>query len=98
MFKNTKHGPDGSIDLFEDALATGEPVSLEREQPNGRFAERDTPSTDFGVDRGQGGQFVSRDRAPAPQVRHDDGELASDAYGVGNFGAFEGGRFGGDRR
>ena len=98
MFQNTKHGPDGSIDLFEDALATGEPVSLEREQPNGRFADRDTPETEFGVDRGGSGQFVSRDRDPVAQVRHDDGELASDPYGVGNFGRFDDGRFGGDSR
>lgn len=81
---------DGAGELFGPAFAAdGEPTEFSREQPNGRFVEHDAPDTGFGVDRNQSGQFASQSRDPVPQIRDADGTIESDAFAVGNGGAFD---------
>jgi hypothetical protein len=82
--------PVATGDLYGPAFAAdGELTSVSREAANGRFVERDTAATDFGVDRKRSGQFASKGRSPAPLVRDDDGTFESDAFAVGNGGAFD---------
>ena len=97
MFRDTdtyddKHRADSDrLDLFDAAFeAGGELTDYTRQDPNGRLTERDPEPTGFGVDRSDDGAFVSRDRAPVPQIREEDGTVKSDPFAVGNFGPFGG--------
>ena len=91
LFDNTPGPPSDGLDLLTDPIdAAGEPVDLSREATSGRTVEANPPETEFGVDRrSDSGEFVSRDREPTTLVRHDDGELGSNPFAVGNFGEFD---------
>ena len=89
VFDHTPGPPSEGLDLLTDPIdAAGDPVDFERQGPNGRFADDPDP-TSFGVDRGDSGAFVSKERAPTTLIRHDDGELGSNPFAVGNFGTFD---------
>jgi len=89
-FDNNPGPPTDGLDLLTDPIdAAGEPVDLTRGDGDGEFVEPDPDRTDFGVDRGGDGEFVTRDRAPATLIRHDDGELGANPFAVGEFGEFD---------
>jgi hypothetical protein len=76
-------GTDESDDPNNPAGLT----KITRQVPNGRLTEADPDPTEFGVDRQASGRFASKQRAPVPVLREDDGEFELDPYAVGNFDA-----------
>ena len=89
LFDNNPGPPSDGLDLLTDPIdASGDPVDFGRQEPNGRLTNDPDP-TGFGVDRGDSGEFVSKDRVRTTLIRHDDGELGSNPFAVGNFGEFD---------
>jgi hypothetical protein len=76
-------GTDESDDPNNPAGLT----KVTRQIPNGRITEPDPGKTEFGVDRQASGRFASKQRAPVPFLRADDGTYEADPYAVGNFEA-----------